>query len=676
MKKVIVITLLLLCSFSFSQNYKFGKVSKEELAEKTYNNDTTVNAAVLYREHKVYYNYVQDAGFKRFIEIFERIKIYNKDGFKWGTKVENLYNENASNKEKLLNLKAYTYNIEGGKIEKDKLKKNGIFKEEKNEYWKQYKFTMPNLKEGSIIEYKYVIESPNIELDDDVFQYNIPIKQFNYQLKVPEYFRVSKILNTRAKYIPEILERSKNRKLLVSYHSSFANGSAEAKTKFSKENLVERTYDILENIYEADLQNIPALKREPYVDNINNYRAIVKWEVKSIKSFDGSVKEYSTDWEQVTKSIYNRESFGRQLSKTTYFEEDLKNIIKGINSPEEKVALIYNFVKTKIKWNGRRGYTSELGVKKAYKERVGNTADINLMLTSMLRYAGLDASPVLVSTRDNGIPILPSTKGFNYVIAAISLENGFILLDGTSKYGSANILRENSINWKGRLVKQNGTSGWIGLTPQTKSKEIALMNVEINDDLSISGKIRKQLTEYLALGYRDNYYTTNNDAIIKDFEDGKGDIEITNLSIKNKEALNKPISYTYDYKLNNEVEEIGDKLYISPLLFLAPEENPFKQDSRTYPIDFIYPLYSKYSITIKIPEGYAVESIPENAKVQLNGVDGEFSYIVKSLGNKLQVMVTTNLNKTLILPAEYEQFKQFFQLSFEKQTDKIVLKKV
>ena len=146
--------------------------------------------------------------------------------------------------------------------------------------------------------------------------------------------------------------------------------------------------------------------------------------------------------------------------------------------------------------------------------------------------------------------------------------------------------------------------------------------------------------------------------------------------VNNKEALNKPISYTYDYKLNNEVEEIGDKLYISPLLFLAPEENPFKQDSRTYPIDFIYPLYSKYSITIKIPEGYAVESIPENAKVQLNGVDGEFSYIVKSLGNKLQVMVTTNLNKTLILPAEYEQFKQFFQLSFEKQTDKIVLKKV
>jgi transglutaminase-like putative cysteine protease len=676
MKKLLLVTLILLFNLSFSQNYKFRKVSKEELAEKSYNNDSTVNAAVLYKERKIHYDYVQDEGFKRFVEVFERVKIYKKEGFNWGTIVENLYDENATREEKLLNLKAYTYNLEGGKIQESKLKKNGIFKEETNKYWKQYKFTMPNLKEGSIIEYKYLIESPIVELDDDVFQHNIPIKKLNYRLEIPEYFRVTKILNTRATYVPEITERSKKRKFLVSYHSAFANGTAKASSKFSKENLVERTYDIIENIYEADLQNIPALKKEAYVDNIGNYRAVAKWEITSMKGFDGSVREFSTDWDQVTRSIYNRERFGKQLSKTNYYEEDIKSKLAGVNSPDEKIAIIYNYVKSKVKWNGLRGYTAELGVKKAYKEGAGNTADINLMLTSMLRYAGLDASPVLVSTRDNGIPIFPSTSGFNYVITGVSLSNGFILLDATNKYASANILQENTINWKGRIIKENGASAWISLTPQTKSKEIALMSVEINDDLSISGKIRKQLTEYLALDYRDDYYAVKNEGIVKNFEDGKGDIEITNLTIKNKEALNKPINYTYDYKLNNEVEEIGDKLYISPLLFLAPKDNPFKQDSRTYPIDFIYPIYSKYSVTVKIPEGYAVESLPENAKIQLNGTDGEFSYIIKSSGNTLQVMVTTELNKTLILPTEYNQFKQFFQLSFEKQLDKIVLKKV
>ena len=676
MKKIILVTLVLLFNFSFSQNYKFGKVSKEELAEKSYNNDSTVNAAVLYKERKIHYDYVQDEGFKRFVEVFERIKIYKKEGFNWGTVVENLYDENSSKEEKLLNLKAYTYNLEGGKIQESKLKKNGIFKEETNKYWKQYKFTMPNLKEGSIVEYKYLIESPLLELDDAIFQHNIPIRKLSYRLDVPEYVRVTKILNTRATYIPEITERIKNRKFLVSYHSALANGSAKASTKFSKENLVERTYDITENVYEADLQNIPALKKEGYVDNINNYRAVAKWEIISMKGFDGAVREFSTDWNEVTRSIYNRDDFGGQLSKTNYYEEGLKKKLGSANSPDEKVAIIYNYVKSKVKWNGFRGYTAELGVKKAYKEGAGNSADINLMLTSMLRYAGVDASPVLVSTRDNGIPIFPNTSGFNYVITGVSLSNGFILLDATNKYASANILQENTINWKGRIIKENGASAWISLTPQTKSKEIALMSVDINDDLSISGKIRKQFTEYNALRYRNNYYEIKNEGIIKSFEDGKGDIEITNLTVKNKEALNKPISFTYDYKLNNEVEEIGDKLYISPLLFLASKDNPFKQDSRTYPIDFIYPTYSKYSVTVKIPEGYAVESLPENAKIQLNGTDGEFSYIIKSNGNTLQVMVTTDLSKTLILPEEYNQFKQFFQLSFEKQLDKIVLKKV
>ena len=270
----------------------------------------------------------------------------------------------------------------------------------------------------------------------------------------------------------------------------------------------------------------------------------------------------------------------------------------------------------------------------------------------------------------------PTTEGFNYVIAALEFPEGMVYLDATNPYGTANILPEYAINWRGRIIRAGGTSDWVSLTPQTKSKEIALMSVEVNEDLSISGKIRKQLTEYMALGYRDSYYTVKNEGVVKDFEEGKGDIEITNFTVKNKESLNKPISYTYDYTLNNEVEEIGDKLYISPLLFLAPDDNLFKQDSRTYPIDFIYPVYSKYSVTVKIPEGYAVESLPENAKVQLNGTDGEFSYIIKSRGNTLQVMVTTDLNKTLILPADYDQFKQFFQLSFEKQVDKIVLKKV
>ena len=74
----------------------------------------------------------------------------------------------------------------------------------------------------------------------------------------------------------------------------------------------------------------------------------------------------------------------------------------------------FNFLKSKVKWNGFYGKYTDKGVRKAYKDRVGNVAEINLILTSMLRFAGLNANPVLVSSRGNGIPIFPTTNGFDY----------------------------------------------------------------------------------------------------------------------------------------------------------------------------------------------------------------------------------------------------------------------
>ncbi|WP_452223337.1 transglutaminase domain-containing protein [Lacinutrix chionoecetis] len=675
LKSTVLIAILLTLNIATAQDYRFGKVSKEELQETMYENDSTVDAAVLYREYKIYYNYVQDEGFKKFIEVFERIKIYNKKGFDWGTKTESLYNENNEREEKIFFLKAYTYNLEGGKVVDEKLRKNGIFEEEKNKFWKLFKFTMPDLKEGSIVEYKYTIESPNIDLNEEIFQYKIPVKKLVYQLRVPEYFRINKTYNSKATYVPEITETSKSRKLEVSYHSAMANGGASVKTKFSKDNLIERTYDITEYIYEADLTSIPALKTEAYVDNINNYRAVVKWEIESIKGLDGSVREYSTNWERVVKGIYERENFGGQLEKTNYFEDDIKPIVNGDKKPIEKVALIYNFLKSKVKWDGYRGYTSYKGLKNAYKDGSGNVGDINLMLVAMLRHAGISANPVLLSTRDNGIPLTPTLDGFNYVICRIKLEDNYFLLDATSNYGTANILPERAINWQGRVIDERGYSDWISLKPNMVSDDIIQMSIDIQDNFSVQGKLRQKLTNHLALDFRDNYTKVKPESIITKLEEEKGDIVIENLDVKNKTDLGKPILMSYDFKLENAVEEIGDKLYLSPLLFFGNNTNVFVQDTRVYPIDLIYPQNTKYRININLPDGYEIETTPENAKFVLNTDEGEFSYVIVPNGKTIQVIINSDLNNTLILPKGYPEFKKFVQLSAEKKSEKIVLKK-
>src|SRR5690606_18918346 len=210
--------------------------------------------------------------------------------------------------------------------------------------------------------------------------------------------------------------------------------------------------------------------------------------------------------------------------------------------------------------------------------------------------------------------------------------------------------------------------------PSFASKETVSFNAKLNSDLTATGKVRSQLTNYQAMRVRDGFENFSTEQIEKVLEKDKGEIEVSNFSIENRDNTSQPISQSYDFTLNNAVEEIGDKLYFTPLMFLAATENPFKENQRNYPIDYVYPIADKYLINIVLPEGYEVESLPESTKLEFNGTVASFSYIGKQNGSMLQFVVTFDINKTLILPGDYEGFKKFYQLVVEKQNEKVVLK--
>ncbi len=184
---LLLISITLIFSFNLiAQDLKFGKVSKEELQEKFYPQDTSANAAVLFKNRETYYVYNQNMGWALHTRVHERIKIYNKNGFDAATKKVRLYTDKGENEN--ISIKAYTYNLENGKIEKTKLEKDDIFTEEISENWESRNFTLPNLKDGSVVEWEYTIDSPFYSYIDDVIcQYEIPIKKLEVSIKVPEF---------------------------------------------------------------------------------------------------------------------------------------------------------------------------------------------------------------------------------------------------------------------------------------------------------------------------------------------------------------------------------------------------------------------------------------------------------------------------------------------------------
>jgi len=321
-------------------------------------------------------------------KIHEIIKIYNSDGFDYATHIIDYYSpNNRSKSEEVRNIKAYSYNLIDGKVKKEKLSSNNIFIDHKNKYWATKTFTMPNIKAGTTIEYSYTISSPYFDIRDLKFQYEIPIKQLVYSTEIPEYFNYSK-QNTGYYYItPTIKKLSKS----IRFTNKYRNTSELVSSTTYNDQQIDHISELTTYIS----KDIPALKdNEPYISNIDNYRGAIKYELSSTKFPDSPADNYSTNWESVCKTIYSSPDFGTELGYSNYFKNDLENLLKDKTSNFEKTASIFNFVKAKIKWNGYPGMYTDRGVRKAYKEGTGNIADINLMLVSMLREAGLLTRPI------------------------------------------------------------------------------------------------------------------------------------------------------------------------------------------------------------------------------------------------------------------------------------------
>ena len=669
MKHLLILGLSLILFSSQAQDFRFGKVSAEELEEKFNPVDSSANATVLYKNEIIRFDYLQGEGFVQDRTVHERIKIYNKEGFDWTTKRIRLYNESNSKSESLNALKAYTYNLIEGKVEKEKLRKDGIFSEETNKYWKINSFTMPNVKEGCVIEYTYEIESPFLAIDDIDFQYTIPINEFDLKINTPEYFNYNNLLNPRAIFNPKLDFGKTSRSITI--NSKERSGSSLVKTTFSSNDIT-----FTENILSSNEKNIPALKHEPFAGSLDNYKSKLSLELTSIKYPNEPYRSLANTWEMVTKNIYDNPDFGNQLDKTGFYEDDLEVAIGNETNLEEKAILIFNYVKSKVKWNEYYGYTCDKGLKQAYKDGSGNAAEINLMLVSMLRYAGINANPVLISTKNNGIPLFPTRNGFNYVICIIENEGMNVMLDATDPYSSFNTLPDRDLNWQGRVLREEGSSTWVDLTPNFLSSEINMVNAKITPELFVKGKVRARKQDYIAKRHREQFGIKNNEQFVKNLEKDKGDLVVSEVEVSNAENIGDPIDITYDYTYSEGISEIGDNLYFSPLLFMASEENPFKEDSRKLPINLNFPFSNNYKINIMLPKGYAVETIPETIRLDFNNGKAAYSFMINQTGNFLQLNIDLDLKTSLILAEDYPAFKEFYAKLIEKQSEQIVLKKV
>lgn len=664
LKKIFFLTFILFTNaILYSQNFELGKVSIAELKQTEHPLSPSAPAAILCKKAKTTFKYTLNNGFSVIHEYEYRIKIYKKEGLSWADfKLPYYIGYENLNKDMVKFSEAVTYNLEDGKIIKTKLNNEGSFKEDVNEYWAQATITMPNVKVGSVIEFKYTLKSERIvEFPVFDFQETIPVNFAQYRTEIPGFFNYKVVRKGTAK---------------VDFDSTIGNGSQSYEGEHNQSHHV--SYKQQNNVFTAE--NVPALEQEIYVDNIDNYKSSLQNELQSSQFNQEPLKDYSLTWDGVAKTIFKEKDFGDQIKQQDYFANELKNLFK-LNFKEEtttteKINFILSLLKGRMKWNEKYGYFTNIGVKKAYDEGTGNVAEINFMLIAMLRYAGIKSYPVLVSTRDHGIAVYPNRTIFNYIIVAVDVDGKNVLLDATNKYSTFDILPLNVINWKGRLIRTDDTSEEIDLVPKTLSKEIVDMMVSIDPSAKIEGKVRIQKTDYKAFEFRESFAGSNRENYLEKLEANNNGIQIKEYKIDNELELSKPIVETFTFESNNNLERIGDKIYLNPLLFFTEYKNPFVLEKRNFPIYFAYPKQEKYNVNIEIPEGYTLESMPE--PITMNMVDdvAKFSYKIIAVANKVQLSFTSEINLASVPADYYETLKVFYQKMIDKQNEKIILKKI
>jgi len=643
-----------------AQKYEPEKVTFEMLKANKNSIDTTAVAAILYRVGVVNFNYMEGRGFETVTTIKTRIKIYSKQGFDYANQ-KFLYYVGDNIVEKIEIVNAFTYNLKNGNVEKIKLKSDGIFDEKLNKYWGRKQIIFPNISEGCIIEFEYKLTSSDIvEFENWKFQSEIPQHYSSFTTIVPEYYQY----NTKLKgsIEPKIKYSSKNASIYVSSR----NGSEE----------LGYSFDCKMNISEYNCENVPPIEEEVYVNNIDNYTSGLYHELASTRVPGNFPKDYSTTWESVSKTIFENKDFGKELEERGFFENELKRRVLNAESELDIIYKTFQFVKEKIKWNNKFGYLCDDGLKNAYANQKGNVAEVNLTLIAMLRYIGFDANPILLSTRANGISIFPTRTSFNYVIAGVEFDGKTILLDATEKHAAFDAIPFRDLNSLGRLVKKDGTSEEINLMPTTFSNKNVNLLYKIDDTGNVNGAVRTQLSEQFAFSFREELSSISSEDHINSLESSQNNIEILDYKLENLDDLSKPIIENYNFKSNNEIEIIGNKIFFSPLLFFKNNQNPFYQETRAFPIDFGYPSSKRYIVSIEIPDGFRIDYIPAPVEISTPSKLANFRFNISASDSKIQIVINYSINSAVIPEELYFEIKDFFSKMINKENEKIVLKKI
>lgn len=648
-------------------NLKYGKPSKEELSLTSYAPDTTATAIYLF--HQGQSDFVYHDGFQLTTEHWIRIKILKPQGVSYADVSVPYYSptDKDEGQERASDIEGCSYNMENGKCIKTSMKRESISFERINNLYKMLKFSLPAVKEGTVIEYHYKLYSDYFShIDNWMMQEELPMLYNQYKITIPHVFIYN--IELRGKDYIQVKQRDS------SIHATEREGGSAGVSKDFTVSAQETTFTS---------RNLPAIRQdEPYCWCPEDYKVQVSFDLQGTQFTPNEYKPYSQKWEDVDNQLLKPENtqFGKYLSFTNPFRPETKQAYNSEMSFEEKIICAFQVLKKKMAWNGRyQLYSKEL--EKVISKGNGSNADLNFILISILKDFGLEAYPVVMSRRSSGIlPYhFPSLQKLNTFIVAVYDINKqkYVFLDSSMDVPALNILPlELSVN-KARILspKETEEKKWVDVMALADNKSFMKIEARLEGN-QVKGHRSTILYGQEAVEYQANE-KHKQDSIVSNPESNgslKNKLTVTNLKVKKQENDRALIEEEFDFVL--QTDRTDDHLYINPMLFPHLKSNPFIQTERVLPIEFPYPYKFTMLATLTLPEGYEVEETPQPQVIRTQGDGLQCKYMIQRQGNTISLNYIFYLKEPIFLTEQYKQLQELWTKVIEKNNALIVLKKL
>lgn len=642
---------------------KLGDVKPEDFAPAAYAIDSSAEAVYLYDAGKVKYEPNNNGYLDVVYRCHERIRLMNKNAFSLAT-VEIPLQVESGYEEKFISFSASTYNIEDGKVVETKVGRSSIFRDKQGDFVIN-KFTFPNLKEGSIIEYSYTIDYPGYYyLPNWTFQSGYPCLWSEYEVAVPEFYDYVVL---KQGYHPFAIDTASIAH--DTYHIRDASDAFNSTVSFSQP---ARTVTSL-----WAMKDIPALKPESFTTTLANHVAKIEFQLSAVKYPNQPVKPKMRNWPDVADELMKSEIFGEALTHgNNWLNDDIKKATADATAPLDKAKKIYEFVRDNYTCTDYSARYLSQSLKKVMQTRKGNVTDINMLLTAMLKNAGFNVNPVLLSTRDHGktFDMYPVLSKFNYTITQLTIDDKSYLLDASVPKLGFNHLSEDCYNGSARIINASWP-GIINLSADSlRESTVTSVFIVNGENHKIEGSYSSRLGYMESKDLRNDVTTANQEEYFKRLKKSFSyDVDMKNTSIDSLNKYDDPVQVKYEFSFNfNEDDEL---VYFDPFFNEKIKENPFKAAERNYPVERPYCVNQTYVLNMDIPEGYVVDELPKSARVKLNEDEGMFEYMIGLAGNHIQLRSILNIKKANFLPEDYQTLRDFFSYVVKKQAEQVVFKK-